>query len=241
MEFLIGLSGADFVLLASDMMSMRSIMILTSEHDKFNVLSHHQLLLAIGEEGEADRLRERILAETSLANLRMGRPWSTSETAHFTRTLMADALRSRSPFSVNLLIAGVDEDVATRKADITDSSIQSSTDIPIYKNPIPSLYWMDYLASLHRLPFAAHGYGAYFVLGLLDARYKSDMTLKDALSILREVLHELKSRFIVQIPKLNVRMIDAKGIHSVSIESWSIEEQLSWNITQNDKSSVQVI
>lgn len=241
MEFLVGLCGADFVLLAADTMSIRSIMVLTSENDKFNTLSHHQLLLAIGEEGEADRLRERILAETSLANLRMGRSWSTSETAHFTRTLVADALRSRSPFSVNLLIAGVDEGATIQKSNIVDSSIQSSTDIPIYKNPIPSLYWMDYLASLHRLPFAAHGYGAYFVLGLLDARYKPEMTLKDALSIFREVFHELKSRFIVQIPKLDVRMIDAKGIHMVNIESWSIEEQLSWNITQNDKSPVQVI
>lgn len=35
-----------------------------------------------------------------------------------------------------------------------------------------SLYFMDYLASLVKAPFAVHGIGAYFVLGLLDRYYR---------------------------------------------------------------------
>ena len=34
-----------------------------------------------------------------------------------------------------------------------------------------SLYYMDYLASSVKVPFAVHGYGAMFVLGLLDRYY----------------------------------------------------------------------
>ena len=49
---------------------------------------------------------------------------------------------------VNMLIAGHDE---------TDG---------------PSLYFMDYLASLQEVPYAAHGYGAYFTLSVLDRYYK---------------------------------------------------------------------
>jgi 20S proteasome subunit beta 4 len=32
----------------------------------------------------------------------------------------------------------------------------------------PHLYWMDYLGTLAEVPFAAHGYGSYFALSLLD-------------------------------------------------------------------------
>ena len=49
---------------------------------------------------------------------------------------------------VNMLIAGHDE---------TDG---------------PALYFMDYLASLQEVPYAAHGYGAYFTLSVLDRYYK---------------------------------------------------------------------
>lgn len=33
------------------------------------------------------------------------------------------------------------------------------------------LYYIDYLATMAKLPFAAHGYGAYFVLSILDRYY----------------------------------------------------------------------
>jgi len=35
-----------------------------------------------------------------------------------------------------------------------------------------SLYYMDYFASAVKVPFAVHGYGAMFVLGLLDRYYR---------------------------------------------------------------------
>jgi 20S proteasome subunit beta 4 len=54
-------------------------------------------------------------------------------------------LRSRSPYSVNLLLGGFD---------VADST--------------PHLYWIDYLGTQAAVPFAAHGYGSYFALSLLD-------------------------------------------------------------------------
>ena len=35
----------------------------------------------------------------------------------------------------------------------------------------PSLFFMDYLASMNKCPFAAHGYGAFFSLAILDRFY----------------------------------------------------------------------
>ena len=61
-----------------------------------------------------------------------------SAVASFVRGELARALRSRHPYTVNLLLGGHD---------------------PITKQP--HLYWIDYLASLVSVPYAAHGYAQY--------------------------------------------------------------------------------
>lgn len=54
----------------------------------------------------------------------------------------------QTPYHVNLLLAGHDD---------ADG---------------PGLYYMDYLASLAKAPFAAHGYGAFLTLSILDRHYR---------------------------------------------------------------------
>lgn len=61
-----------------------------------------------------------------------------SAIASFVRGELAKSLRSRKPYTVNLLLGGLD---------------------PITKKP--SLYWLDYLAALAPIPYAAHGYAQY--------------------------------------------------------------------------------
>lgn len=63
---------------------------------------------------------------------------SPSAIASFVRGEVAHHLRSRSPYTVNLLLGGFD---------------------PITSKP--SLYWLDYLASCAEVPYAAHGYAQY--------------------------------------------------------------------------------
>lgn len=66
---------------------------------------------------------------------------SPSALANFVRGELASSLRSRKPYNVNLLLGGVD---------------------PITHKP--SLYWLDYLAALAPVPYAAHGYAQYVSL-----------------------------------------------------------------------------
>ena len=61
-----------------------------------------------------------------------------SAVASFVRGELSKSLRSRKPYTVNLLLGGMD---------------------PITKKP--SLYWLDYLAALAPVPYAAHGYAQY--------------------------------------------------------------------------------
>lgn len=81
---------------------------------------------------------EFIQANIQLYSMRNNMELSPAATANFVRGELAQALRSRKPYTVNLLLGGYDK--------ITDK---------------PSLYWIDYLASQASLPYAAHGYAQY--------------------------------------------------------------------------------
>jgi 20S proteasome subunit beta 4 len=99
------------------------------------------------------------------------------------RTQLAQFLR-KSPYNVNLLIAGYEAGKG------------------------PSLYFMDYLASLHDLPRCAHGYGAHFTLGLLDRFYKKDLTEKEAIDIIYRCIKELETRFLVNRTGFVIKIVD---------------------------------
>ena len=81
---------------------------------------------------------EYIQANAQLYSMRNETDLSPSALAHFVRGELASSLRSRKPYNVNLLLGGVD---------------------PITHQP--SLYWLDYLASLAPVPYGAHGYAQY--------------------------------------------------------------------------------
>ena len=53
MEFLIGIQGPDFVLMAADTISARSIMTMKHDHNKMFPLSGKTLLGVVGEAGDA--------------------------------------------------------------------------------------------------------------------------------------------------------------------------------------------
>ena len=121
-----------------------------------------------------------------------------SAVASFVRGELARSLRSRKPYTVNLLLGGMD---------------------PITKQP--HLYWLDYLASLAPLPYAAHGYAQYvlfpspspfaakkptvkvalltggfryYCLSILDKHHHPDIDFEQGLKILRMCTDELKRR-----------------------------------------------
>lgn len=78
---------------------------------------------------------EFIQANIQLYSMRNDTELGPPAVANFVRGELARSLRSRKPYTVNLLLGGMD---------------------PISQKP--HLYWLDYLASLAPLPYAAHGY-----------------------------------------------------------------------------------
>lgn len=135
MEVLLGLTGKDFVLLAASKAAMRGAAILKSSDDKTRALNKHNLLAYSGEAGDTVQFAEYIQANIALYSMRNESDLGPSAVASFIRGELAKSLRSRKPYNVNLLLGGVD---------------------PISREP--SLYWLDYLASSAKVPYAAHGY-----------------------------------------------------------------------------------
>jgi 20S proteasome subunit beta 4 len=114
---------------------------------------------------------------------------SPSAIANFVRGELASSLRSRNPYNVNLLLGGFD--TVTGK---------------------PSLYWLDYLASLAPLPYAAHGYAQYYCLSILDKHHHPDIDFEQGMKILRLCTDELKRRLPVDFKGMLVKVVTEEGI-----------------------------
>ncbi|KAH0503237.1 Proteasome subunit beta type-2 [Microtus ochrogaster] len=198
MEYLIGIQGPDYVLVASDQVAASNIVQMKdADHDKMFKMSEKILLLCVGEAGDTVQFAEYIQKNVQLYKMRNGYELSPTAAANFTRRNLADCLRSRTPYHVNLLLAGYDEHEG------------------------PALYYMDYLAALAKAPFAAHGYGAFLTLSILDRYYTPTISRERAVELLRKCLDELQKRFILNLPTFNVRVIDKNGIHNLENISFS--------------------
>ena len=164
METSFAITGKGYVIVAADTTSARSIVKMKVDEDKIKTLSPHLLMAYSGEPGtcltphshnaiiiltktpgDTVQFAEYVERNIRLYQIRNLYPLRPSAAASWIRRALAESLRSRKPYSVNLLLGGYDT---------------ASHD--------PHLYWIDYLGTMTEVPFAAHGYGSYFALSLLD-------------------------------------------------------------------------
>ncbi|KAJ3044261.1 Proteasome subunit beta type-2 [Rhizophlyctis rosea] len=194
MEVLLAIKGKDFVLTAADRTAARSIVVMKQGEDKSRKLNDNILMLYSGEAGDTVQFAEYIQRNVQLYGIRHGVPLSTSAAASFTRRELAESLRSRNPYHVNVLIAGTGP-----------------------KSGIPELYWLDHLAASVKLNFAAHGHAAYFTLSTLDRYWREDLSLEEAKILLQKCIAELKVRYIANLPEFTVKVVDKDGIRETEL------------------------
>ncbi|KAH8428701.1 proteasome core particle subunit beta 4 [Aspergillus melleus] len=196
MEVLLGITGKDFVLLAASKATMRGPTIIKAEDDKTRQLSKNTLMAFSGEAGDTVQFAEYIQANISLYTMRNGTELGPNAVANFVRGELAQSLRSRSPYTVNLLLAGVD-------------SISQK----------PSLFWIDYLASLAPVPYAAHGYAQYYCLSTLDKHHHPDITLEQGLKLLEMCTDELKRRLPIDYKGVLVKVVTKDGVRELDFDN----------------------
>ncbi|KAJ1973695.1 Proteasome subunit beta type-4 [Dimargaris cristalligena] len=193
MECLMGLVGKDFVITVTDTMAIRSITVLKHDEDKTRELNPHTLISYCGEAGDTTNFAEYVQKNVKLYGIRNNIELTPGATANFVRRELADSLRTRSAYQVNLLVSGYDH----KKG--------------------PCLYWIDHLSALAQVPFAAHGYCAYYCISLMDRHYHPDISLDEAMGLIRQCLEELHRRFIINMPRFVAKVVDKDGIRVIDL------------------------
>jgi len=184
-----GIAFNDFVLLAADRTcSAHGILVVKPDDDKTFKLADNLVLAVSGEPGDTVQFAEYISKNIQLYKMRNGYELSPSEAAHYTRRTLAEYLRTRTPYQCSLLLAGHSAEAG------------------------PELYFLDYLGSMARLPYAAHGYGGLFSLSVMDRYYKADATQAEAVEIMNKCVAEIQQRLIVNLPNFQLIMIDSEGV-----------------------------
>jgi len=194
MECSFALIGKGYVLVASDTNAARSIVKMKSDEDKTKILSPHLVMAYSGEPGDTVQFAEYVERNLRLQHIRNIHELRPSSSAAWIRRSLADSLRSRHPYSVNLLLGGYD--VATEA---------------------PKLYWIDYLGTLADVPFAAHGYGSYFALSLLDRYHNPEASLEEGVETLKRCIAEVQKRLIISLPSFKARVVDKDGVRDIPL------------------------
>jgi len=195
MEVLLGITGKDFTLIAASKAAMRGATILKVSDDKTRQLNKHTLMAYSGEAGDTVQFADYIQANAQLYSMRNEADLSPSALANFVRGELATSLRSRNPYNVNLLLGGVDP--------ITHKS---------------TLYWLDYLASLAAVPYAAHGYAQYYCLSILDKHHQPDIDLEQGIKLLTLCTDELKRRLPIDFKGMTVKAVTKEGVIDIPFD-----------------------
>uniref|UniRef100_A0A1L8DSZ6 Proteasome subunit beta n=1 Tax=Nyssomyia neivai TaxID=330878 RepID=A0A1L8DSZ6_9DIPT len=188
METIIGLKGQDFVMVAGDCTNAHSIIMLNDEENKITKISDNLMIATTGESGDTVQFTEYIGKNIALYKMRNGYELGPKSAAHFTRKNLADALRSRSPYFVNLLVAGYDEKEGSE------------------------LHFIDYLANAKSVNYGGHGYGGMFCASIFDRYYHKNITQEDAYEILKKCVAEIQKRLIINLANFNVAVVDKTGM-----------------------------
>jgi 20S proteasome subunit beta 4 len=184
--------GSNFVLVVADTASVQQIIVQKSDEDKILQLDSRKLLALSGPKGDVSNFGEFVKCNLNLYRLKNGRALSTSAAAHWTRNELAKALRS-GPYQVNGLFAGYDDQNG------------------------PELYFLDYLATMHKVNSSGHGYGGMFSLSLFDKHWVPNMSKEQSLDLVRKCVAEIQERLVVAPEKFLIKIVSEKGVEQMTM------------------------
>ena len=189
------------VVLATDQQNARSILVYQHNLDKISSLTARTAMGVAGPNCDLVNFTEYISKNLKLYELSNDyiddhkKELSTHAVAHFCRNELATALRRGPAYQVNILLGGYDDKVGA------------------------SLYFMDYLAALQKVPYGAQGYASYFCMGILDKEYPAtaaECTEEHAVNMIQQCIHELHTRFMLAQKNFIIKVVDKNGIRTVA-------------------------
>eukprot|EP01084_Bolivina_argentea_P154137 268719_1 len=186
MDSLMAVKGKGFVVMAADGQVARSILVYQNAIDKIRLIDSHKIMAVAGPRSDSNTFGEFIEKNMTLYALENEVPLTTKATANFVRHELAKALR-KAPFQVDILLGGVDNDEAM-------------------------LYWLDYLGTLHNVNYGSKGHGASFTLSIMDKNYKDGLNKEEAVTIIKQCIKELQTRFLISYPNFYIKVVTSEGV-----------------------------
>lgn len=195
MDTVFGVRFKGGVVVASDQINARSILMYQTNLDKVVELTSHSVLGVSGPNCDQVNFTEYVAKNFKLLQYtNHDSPLSLHAQANFCRSELAKAIR-KGPYQVNCLLGGYDE-----------------------KTSESSLYWLDYMGTLQKVDYGCQGYASNFCLSVMDrecAAEASSMTEADAVDVLEHCIKELQARFLLNQTNFIVKVVDKNGVRVV--------------------------
>lgn len=197
MDTVFGVSYKGGVVIATDQVNARSILMYQQNLDKIAELSSHSAMGVSGPNCDLVNFSEYISKNLALYELSNdGMKLSTHAQANFCRGELAKALR-KGPFQVNVILGGYDENVPNGG----------------------SLYVMDYLGSCQKVNYGAQGYASNFTLSIMDRDWEEGLNEEQAVKIVEHCIRELNMRFLLNQSNFIIKVVDKDGVRTVKADS----------------------
>ncbi|CAJ0942111.1 unnamed protein product, partial [Mesorhabditis belari] len=190
MHFLAGIATKDFVILACDKSSFAYGAIVVDENsNKEYRLGTKLTMMCIGEDGDVEQFGDWTKRNLRLYAIRNGYELSPKAAQHWIRKGIADSLRSRDHYTVDILLGGYDDD--------EESAFLGS---------------IDYLGSgIQVQPYLFRGFPGRLSYAIMDREYRPNMNPEEAQALIKKCLAEAKKRFVANLNGYHLVMINKDG------------------------------
>jgi 20S proteasome subunit beta 4 len=84
---------------------------------------------------------------------------------------------------------------------------------PFYEGA--SLYWFDYLGTMHKMNLCGTGYGSYFALSLFDKLWHPNLTQDEAFEMMKKGVSEVRKRLVVAPERFQVQVVSERGVEDL--------------------------
>ncbi|MBX5321806.1 MAG: archaeal proteasome endopeptidase complex subunit beta [Candidatus Bathyarchaeota archaeon] len=187
----IGVVCKDGVILASDTRVTMGFYVAHKHGKKIYKIDDHLAMTIAGTVADAQRTVDILTANAQLYRLNMGRPMPINSAARLVANLLFSA--RYMPLATQVLIGGVDDDG-------------------------PHVFSLDPFGSLTEEKCVATGSGSPIAYGVLEDKYKEDMTVEETLPIVVRAVDSAMKRDAASGDSFNVAIVDVKGFRELTDE-----------------------
>ncbi|MEM3536701.1 MAG: archaeal proteasome endopeptidase complex subunit beta [Candidatus Bathyarchaeia archaeon] len=187
----IGVVCKDGVIMASDTRVTMGFYVAHKHGKKIYKIDDHLAMTIAGTVADAQRTVDILTANSQLYKLNMGRPIPVNSAARLVANLLFSS--RYAPLLTQVLVGGVDDTG-------------------------PHVFSLDPFGSLTEEKCVATGSGSPIAYGILEDRYKEDVSVKEFLPVIVKAVNSAMKRDAASGDNFNVAVIDGKGYRELTDE-----------------------